>query len=226
VPIKKGEPITTQYLDVTRATIERRAHLQDLYLFPCSCQRCSDPTELGTHYSSVKCNKCGKGYLSSTEPLKGADAMWQCEGCSAQQPYRECSVNIECQIVEGIQGAENEDDLEKVLEAHSGVTVHPNHYLMMDIRQEIVKRMYNCIATIKDIPLRAQKAKRMVELVKSLMVVTEKFYPGKNKIKARLTYYLRYAESCAQGDGPAVEADLEKIEEIIRKGEEMMIYEE
>lgn len=137
MPIKKGEPITTQYLDITRATIERRAHLLDLYLFACNCKRCTDPTELGTFYSSIKCSKCspGKGYFSSTEPLKGADAVWECDGCGEKLPYRECSVGVECQIVSEIQAAESEDDLEKVLESHLGVTVHPNHYLMMDARQ-------------------------------------------------------------------------------------------
>jgi hypothetical protein len=102
----------------------------------------SDSTELGTNYSSVKCTKCppGKGFMSSTEPLKGADAIWKCDGCGEQQPYRECSVGVECQIVSEIQAAESEEELEKVLESHAGVTVHPNHYLMMDARQEIVKR--------------------------------------------------------------------------------------
>lgn len=140
--------------------------------------------------------------------------------CGGQQLYRECSVGIECQIVSEIQQAESEEDLEKVLESHEGVTVHPNHYLMMDARQEIVKRLvgcvdandlilhllqgraflaqflaiwfynlqrfyrlYNTIATIAEIPKRVERAKKMVVLVKSLLAVTEKFYPGKNKIK-------------------------------------------
>jgi len=113
-----------------------------------------------------------------------------------------------------------------VLESHMGVTVHPNHYLMMDARQEIVKRLYNTIATIAEIPTRVDRAKKMVELLKPLLNVTSVFYPGKNRIKARLTYYLRYAESCTQGNGPSVDADLEKIEDIIRKGEEMLMFEE
>lgn len=65
--------------------------------------------------------------------------------CGGQQLYRECSVGIECQIVSEIQQAESEEDLEKVLESHEGVTVHPNHYLMMDARQEIVKRLVGCV---------------------------------------------------------------------------------
>jgi hypothetical protein len=185
VPIKSGEMITTQYLDVTRATLERRSHLQDLYLFQCNCKRCSDPTELGTNYSSVKCTKCpkGKGYLTSTEPLKGGDAVWKCDGCGGTQPYRECAVGVESKIVEEIQAAETEEDLEKILDSHAGVSVHPNHFLMMDARQEIVKRMYNSVATIKDEAQRVGRAKKMIEYVKALMGVTEKFYPGKNRIK-------------------------------------------
>lgn len=133
----------------------------------------------------MKCTKCpkGKGYFISTEPLKGADATWKCDGCGATQAYRECSVGVETQIVSEIQAAESEEELEKILETHSGVTVHPNHYLMMDVRQETVKRMYNSIATIKDIPARVERAKKMVEYVQALLGVTEKFYPGQNRIK-------------------------------------------
>jgi len=185
VPIKKGQLITTQYMDITRATIERRAHLQDIYHFPCSCKRCSDPTELGTFYSAIKCTKCpkGKGFFLSTDPLAGADADWKCNGCGEIQSWRDCAVPVETAIVGEIQAAENEDELAKLLEKHAGVSVHPNHYLMMDLRQEIVKRLFNSVATVKDSQERMNKAKQVVELCKPLVQVTDIFYPGNNRIK-------------------------------------------
>ena len=187
VPIKSGELITTQYLDVTRSQIERRFHLQDIYNFSCSCNRCSDPTELGTFYGAVKCTKCpkGKGYMISTEPLKGSDATWKCNSCGNQAPYRECAVPVETPIVEKVLAANDEEALEEILEANADVTLHPNHWLMVDCRQEIVKRMMNSVPAIKDVAQRVERAKKMLDYCKTLNQVTMAFYPGHNRIKGK-----------------------------------------
>lgn len=185
VPIKAGELITTQYLDVTRPQVERRFHLQDTYNFACACKRCSDPTELGTFYGSVKCTKCpaGKGYMISTEPLKGSDAAWNCNSCGNSLPYRECVVPVETSVFEEVTAAGDEEQMEKVLEKNADTTLHPNHWLMMDCRQEIVKRMFNSVATIKDTAVLVERAKKMVEYCKALQQITNAFYPGHNRIK-------------------------------------------
>ena len=42
---------------ILRTTRDRRLHLKFSKYFDCSCRRCSDPTELGTFLSSIKCPK-------------------------------------------------------------------------------------------------------------------------------------------------------------------------
>lgn len=50
-------------------TMLRRDHLKQGKYFDCACPRCSDPTELGTHMSTMKCHKCDPGIVMSTNPL-------------------------------------------------------------------------------------------------------------------------------------------------------------
>ena len=47
----------------------RRENLLETKYFACACPRCSDPTELGTHMSSLKCNKCDNGIVLSLDSL-------------------------------------------------------------------------------------------------------------------------------------------------------------
>lgn len=54
-PIKKGERLSICYTDTMWGTLPRREHLIQTKYFTCSCARCQDPTEFGTHFSSLKC---------------------------------------------------------------------------------------------------------------------------------------------------------------------------
>lgn len=57
--------------------MKRREHLKESKFFDCVCARCSDPTELGTYLSAIKCQQCKDGLLLSSAPLL-ADATWHC----------------------------------------------------------------------------------------------------------------------------------------------------
>lgn len=69
VPIKNGETLHISYTHVLSPTLLRREHLLESKFFNCMCPRCADPTELGTHLSTLKCNKCDNGVILSTNPL-------------------------------------------------------------------------------------------------------------------------------------------------------------
>ena len=68
--ISKGCEITTTYTLTLNGTMFRRKHLLDSKYFLCTCRRCSDPTELGTHFSTLLCQQCKKGHITVVEPLK------------------------------------------------------------------------------------------------------------------------------------------------------------
>lgn len=67
--IPAGGELYASYTHSLLPTILRREHLLEGKHFACACQRCSDPMELGTHMSSLKCNKCDNGIILPLDSL-------------------------------------------------------------------------------------------------------------------------------------------------------------
>lgn len=51
-------------------TQKRQELLRKTKFFSCKCERCLDPTELNTNFSSILCRKCNGGVIVSTDPLR------------------------------------------------------------------------------------------------------------------------------------------------------------
>jgi SET domain len=51
--VKKGETLTAMSTQMLWDTASRREHLLATKYFSCKCQRCADPTELGTYFSGM-----------------------------------------------------------------------------------------------------------------------------------------------------------------------------
>lgn len=69
VNVKEGEELFTTYTHILNSTAIRQKRLKQGKFFSCKCERCADPTELGTHFSSLLCKKCDDGIIVSTNPL-------------------------------------------------------------------------------------------------------------------------------------------------------------
>ncbi|XP_063594494.1 SET domain-containing protein SmydA-8-like [Penaeus indicus] len=78
VDIPEGAPVTNTYTNTLWGTRARGAHLSTSKLFTCRCERCLDPTELGSHISSVLCRGCSDGLLP---PPSDCRADWECQAC-------------------------------------------------------------------------------------------------------------------------------------------------
>lgn len=113
-------------------------------------------------------------------------------------PYRECAVPIETTVFEEVLKANTEEELEKVLENHQDTSLHPNHWLMMDCRQEVVKRMFNSIATTKPVDKLIERAHVMLGYCKALKQVTDAFYPGHNRIKGTFNMQTAQTDTCTR----------------------------
>jgi len=59
--IKAGQEVTITYTSLLTSLPRRQDKLSSLWFFTCECQRCLDPTELGSNISSVACPACPKG---------------------------------------------------------------------------------------------------------------------------------------------------------------------
>ena len=126
--------------------------------FTCSCVRCSDPTELGTMFSSIQCPQCTAeqgGYLVSTNPAAGPDSQadWKCIVCQKPQAHTfvnavtqvnqnnsqnfseiECSQSIGEELVRLEKGSV--EACQSFIRKHSQ-NLHPNHYYLQVNEEQI-----------------------------------------------------------------------------------------
>jgi len=59
--IEAGEELSICYSDILLPTSLRQEMFLTTKLFQCSCQRCSDPSELGLNLNNILCDICGNG---------------------------------------------------------------------------------------------------------------------------------------------------------------------
>ena len=69
VKVPAGEELFGTYTHSLLPTLLRRESLLETKHFSCACVRCSDPTELNTHLSTLKCNKCDNGVVLPEDSL-------------------------------------------------------------------------------------------------------------------------------------------------------------
>lgn len=103
--IKKGEHLSIMYTHMLWGTQMRHEHLLTNKYFVCKCERCMDPTELGTNLSTLKCigmdddSVCG-GDLLPIDP-HNFDTDWLCNKCPVRIDNKQVDVllsNVEEEV--------------------------------------------------------------------------------------------------------------------------------
>ncbi|CAL8114186.1 unnamed protein product [Orchesella dallaii] len=179
--ILKGQVICHAYVDLMLGTPERRRLLHKLFYFECSCPRCADKTELNTYFSALKCTECKTGYLLAENPLQHK-SQWICSqpGCSGIKSYqyeRELVQQIlaeekaVCDQIELCSNLTTIRSLMKVLKKHRDVTVHPNHYRVVNIEHILVRHLLKVPKPPVEIKL------EMKRLIKKYMRLSAVFHP-------------------------------------------------
>lgn len=79
VPIQKREHLYISYTGSMEPLWMRQKYLTEIYKFQCQCKRCTDPTELGTYFSSPRCPDCRRSFM--LPPGDGSCEVWVCESC-------------------------------------------------------------------------------------------------------------------------------------------------
>lgn len=100
IAIARGKPILFNYTNALQGTHERREHLKEGKYFSCTCARCSDSTECGTHMSSLRCVKCPEGLVSPVRPTEeryGRDAQWKCTQEKCSHTYKGSMISLAVQ---------------------------------------------------------------------------------------------------------------------------------
>lgn len=137
VAIKAGEELTINYISPMQGSLKRRMKLRDKWFFECSCARCSSPTDLDSHTSSLLCTAGCGGVVVSTAPLDPS-AAWACDKCKLQISPAEV-LDVENKIAMKLQELNNTNlmEFEMFLESISNV-LHKYNFLVILLKRHLV----------------------------------------------------------------------------------------
>uniref|UniRef100_A0A182R8Y9 SET domain-containing protein n=1 Tax=Anopheles funestus TaxID=62324 RepID=A0A182R8Y9_ANOFN len=183
IAIKAGELLYYNYTRVLFSTFERQTHLRKGKYFICTCARCSDPTELGTHLSSLKCNACANGLCV----FHHHTPKWECNSCGHQLP-REYVNEIMCDAREDVASCTLDiRNLEKVIGKHSK-TLNPHHSLVLEAKQSLAGELRSmCMSyDLQNVP--RQALKRKLELCEEMLQILRVLDPGISRLTGIALY--------------------------------------
>lgn len=161
-----------------QGTLARQEHLKEGKYFNCTCKRCLDPTELGTHMSSLICVKCKTGMVSPNIKTE----KWECSACnqSFSSSLMQETVN---QAESKLEEADKSDTrvLEKLL-TQLLLTLSPTHSIILDIKQTLV-------ALYRDLDPSKKILQRKIELCQDLLPVLSVIEPGISRLKGTFLFF-------------------------------------
>lgn len=149
--IKAGEHLSIMYTHMLWGTAMRQEHLLTNKYFQCKCERCLDPTELGTNFSSLKCigdigKTCG-GILLPKEPIDITNnaVKWYCDRCDVSIANEQIDIiltNIEHEVDDLMVpsmptsiGPENYDAPISKL----STLLHENHFHLFALKHTLIQ---------------------------------------------------------------------------------------
>ncbi|XP_062136266.1 SET domain-containing protein SmydA-8 [Drosophila sulfurigaster albostrigata] len=182
VPLEIGTVVHTSYTNPLMGTSQRQHQLRLTRHMDCACSRCLDPTELNTHMSSMKCRDCADGYAVCE--LAGS-GDWRCmsETCGAVMPAGDVH-ELLGEVGSALVSAKGELEAYESLLAQHKQLFHPNHFLLLDIKQNIasILRAATLMNSLND-PCK-KLMQRRVELCADLLPVCRAVVPGISKLYA------------------------------------------
>lgn len=201
VPIAKGELITATYTQTLWGSLDRRRHLRTTKCFECDCERCKDPTELGTYIGNIYCSVCNgpgsehcltKGaMLVSTNPLDET-APWKCEKCDhsilgKQMFWGNNALKQDLGKLDKTNPQEFEDFIDKYKQ-----TLHPNNHLVLQAKLSLVQMYGNYKGfLLPDLP--DNLLKRKIDICHELIEIADVLEPGWSKFRGTLLLELQAA---------------------------------
>lgn len=191
VDVGEGAKLYTSYTFAQDPTHFRQASLKDSKYFSCQCERCLDPTELGTFFSSLKCRKCNKGSMVSSKPTD-EEAEWHCTNCDRVLEADAMAIVTKVmqddvgKIVYMESGTERLESYEQAFKKYRAV-LEPLHYLLNSIRQSLIE-LYGRVPEYRMQELSDAQLERKIELCKDVQRVLDVFEPGKTRSRAILLY--------------------------------------
>jgi len=193
VPINRGEKISLNYIDPMWGTANRQHILSQGKFFLCQCERCKDPTELGTFLSALSCPLCRRDHSGSVllnqNPLDAA-SPWTCTLCNQSQPAKYVEDMVERigkELVDLKRGSVL--DSERFLKKYDGV-LHAHHFYMVDVKLALCQ-MYGHLEGQKIIDLTEDELNVKEALCLELLKLADVLSPGLNRLRGVILYELQ-----------------------------------
>ena len=146
--------------------------MNDKWYFSCCCERCSSPTELGTHTSTLKCQEKGvvstcHGNILTTIP-NDICANWRCETCH-HEISPEKLLEMENKLANTLKDCIHTsfENVEKTIQELSN-HLHTNHYIYILAKRHLI-RMYGLDMSTQEtekLILREKLCQEVTNLVK------------------------------------------------------------
>eukprot|EP00092_Neocalanus_flemingeri_P018319 GFUD01019828.1.p1 GENE.GFUD01019828.1~~GFUD01019828.1.p1 ORF type:complete len:515 (+),score=161.30 GFUD01019828.1:38-1582(+) len=173
--IRQGEEIFTQYRGPTQGNVLRRQDFLEYWKFSCTCPRCSDPTELGTMASAMKCEECGATVLPASSAIH---SDWVCGGCGKEEPARGMVLRVRRmqQQLDLFSPAESPEAWEALLSQFQ-TELHEDHFLCMNIKR-VLLTMYGAREGYRMEQLPRLLIDRKIELCRNYVAIFSRLEPG------------------------------------------------
>jgi hypothetical protein len=147
--IKKGEHIKTCHTSVLLGTQMRRQQLREAKYFNCECERCADPSELQTHFSTLKCIglddgenvSCKEGIQMPDYPLRDAEVEWICNKCPCRVPGDQVAFltsRVGDEIESCMKNTPNPAAIETLIDKLE-IFLHPQHFHIFTLKYSLVQ---------------------------------------------------------------------------------------
>ncbi|KAH8401493.1 hypothetical protein KR009_005859 [Drosophila setifemur] len=228
--IAAGEILYISYTNVLLGTEERRHILKTGKCFDCNCPRCQDPTELGTHMSSFICSSCAcaGGYIVR----KPETGIWTCLLKPEHTLKQEFVSNMLERAKEEIFHAKDDIYRMELLLAKLSRLLHGNHYLMLDLKQNIASILRQILQNLSHRPNRKVYERKM-RLCQEILLVLKVLTPGISRLKAIALYELantqaelaRKLYSEKEQSSRDLRMELEQTEVMLRESLRMLLFE-
>ena len=142
--IMNGEHITSTYSNILWGTQLRRYQLKEMKYFVCNCERCLDPSELGTNFSTLRClgseeMPCN-GLQMALNPLSD-ESEWACNKCPIKvknEQVQQITNQMGEEIDHIISKTPSVSAIESLIEKLS-TFLHPNHYHMFGLKHSLIQ---------------------------------------------------------------------------------------
>ena len=170
--IKKGEEICDTYTTTLTNTIYRRKSLKSSKYFDCFCARCSDPTEFGTHFSTLLCRVADCSGFSLCQDPTSSTSDWKCLKCG-HETSRDIVLSEQEDWEERIEAAPKVLEAQRALLAKLLKLYHPNHNMCVDVYYNMVPLFGKSGG--ENLIVEAQEK---LELVERVLGIMDKVIPG------------------------------------------------